>query len=445
MKIIRSHVNEIIFSQYFKQQSADQVKLSRYTYCCKVKRDTIVCFSFVSDAIVILNDEEYRCVCDMNFGCNQLLFRVLQDSGFFVDKNADEYQFMAEHRKNIFRLSSKTVKFVILPTTFCNAGCRYCIGENNPMMNMTDETAMAAIDFIVNKASTYENIKFDWYGGEPLLRRDLISYICNEVSRRLPTCKFSSVITTNLALFDDDVLESAIREWHVRKVNVTLDGTEEEHNARKNYCNKQLNGYQHTLRCIKSLVEHGITVFCRFNIDRDNYGSLETILDDLKPLIGDKNLYFFVSPLRGDNDHREFYAVSEYNNLLYNTGVLLNKHGIHNSIDSFVPRLAMGVCLAKSENCIVIAPDGVIYRCNLDDLVRNNATGSVYSGIEKNDVYRRFLKLQLDEQCITCNFLPICQGGCPVEANHASLSNSKCIKFKYKIDGIAKLLSEYYV
>ena len=446
MKIIRNHSDiQAIFPEYFSGRTCQEIKLSKYTFFQKVSADKFILFSFVTDAIMLLSRKEYETILTMSFSGEELLFETLCKNGFFINKNIDEYSLMVRQRRAIFSAVPKTLKVVILPTTGCNARCSYCIGVDNPIANMTYDTAKKAIEYIVERAREYDNIKFDWYGGEPLLRQELISFICDEVHRKLPHVNYASVITSNLVCFNDETLKQAIQSWHIQKINITIDGDEYEHNVRKNYLQSEFNGYKHTLDCIRSILDKQIKIFCRYNIDRNNTHQLSGVLEELKPFFTDKNFYFFISPLRGDDCHEEFYHTDEYNDLFYKTGVILNKAGVHNVIDSFVPKFKNGFCLAKSEHSIVIGPDGAFYRCNLDDLVKSNTTGSVYSGLKKNDIYYQFSCLELDVPCKECVYLPICQGGCPVQKKNTSKSNCQCDKFKFKVEAIASLLAEYYI
>lgn len=445
MKIIREHSQlSSVFPSYYRSLTSDKLKLSRYTESCSVNENNIVLYSYITDAIFLLTKREYEILSHMDFSEDAELFELLRENGFFVGIHEDELELICKQREIMASNVSQMMKVVIMPTTDCNARCRYCIGSHNKRIKMTLETAEKVVDYIVERAENYKSIRLDWYGGEPLMEADIITYICEEIKNRLPNKTFSSVITTNLALFDEVLLMKAIDVWHVKKVNVTIDGSEQEHNARKNYVNRELNGYLHTFECIRNLLENDINVFCRFNIDRNNEEELSRVLDELKQFNGHKLFYFFVSPLRGSDRHSEFYATAEYNELFYKTGKLMNEKGFKNAIDSFVPKVALGFCVAKNKNCFVVGPSGELFRCNLDDLNPENATGNVIDGLDKNAAYDAFINLKLDEKCTTCKYLPICQGGCPTEKKLHSLSNDQCLKFKFKIHAISKLLVDYY-
>ena len=445
MKIIREHSQlSSVFPAYYSSLPIDRLKLSQYTEANHVDDNNIVLYSYVTDAIILLTQCEYESLSNMDFSENTEFFESLRENGFFVDVCVDELELMCKQRENMSSNVSQMMKVVIMPTTDCNARCRYCIGSSNKRIKMTLDTARQVVNYIVERAANYKSIRFDWYGGEPLMESDVITYICEEVNKRLPDKAYSSVITTNLALFDENLLKKAVDIWHIKKVNVTIDGTEQEHNARKNYLNRTLNGYRHTLECIRILLDNDINVFCRFNIDRNNEGELPRVLDELQQFNGHNLFYFFVSPLRGSDCHSEFYATSEYNELFFKTGELMHEKGFKNAIDSFVPKVALGFCVAKNKNCFVVGPTGELFRCNLDDLDQETATGNVVEGLDKNAAYNTFIDLKLDERCTTCRYLPICQGGCPTEKKFQSSSNDQCLKFKFKTNAISKLLVDYY-
>lgn len=445
MKIIREHGQlSATFPEYYSSLECNKLKLSQYSDAQIVDDEHIVLFSFVTNAIFLLTKEDWTMVSTMNFGDNFSLFTTLRDHGFFVDKSEDELALMDKQRHHMESAASERMKVVILPTTHCNARCEYCSGAHHVRNKMSFHTAEQVVNFIVSQADEYESIKLYWYGGEPLMEEKIITYISEEITKRLPDKALSSVITSNLALFDEAMLRKAVDVWNVKLFNVTIDGTEKEHNARKNYLKSDLNGYQHTINCIQKLLNNDVEVFCRFNIDRNNEGELTHILDDLKPFVENELFYFFVSPLRGSNDHSEFFATTEYNELFYRTSKIMIDKGFKNSVNTFVPPVALGLCLAKNKNAFVIGPTGALYRCDLDDFIPENETGNVGDGLLKNDAYNKFINWELDEKCKKCKYLPICQGGCPTEKMQESLSNSQCLKFKFKIKAISQLIVEHY-
>lgn len=113
-------------------------------------------------------------------------------------------------------------------TTSCNFSCSYCYsGRNKNGISMTGETASKAIDFAVNSISG--NIGVIFFGGEPLLKKDLIkdtvSY-CKSLEKQNPVkYHFHYKITTNGLLLDDEFLQYALENNII--ISLSLDGIKE--------------------------------------------------------------------------------------------------------------------------------------------------------------------------------------------------------------------------
>ena len=131
--------------------------------------------------------------------------------------------------------------------------------------------------------------------------------------------------------------------------------------------------------------------------------------------------------------------------MAYTTNSLMIENGVVPTIDSLVPKLLTGFCLAKSKHSLVIGADGSIYRCNECSLDKTKATGSISKGVECNEAYDYFMSINLPNECNECRFLPICQGGCPERRENISATNSPCNRFKFKVEAISKILVEHYI
>ena len=444
MKLIREPDLSNALKQYFNSESVEEAKLSYYTYFQKVADDKIVLYNFISNAIALLNKNEFEIISGGKFAGKNQLYSELQKNGFFAKKDLDEKAVLENQRKTMRDTTLETLRVMVLPTTNCNARCSYCVGQKNQRTDMMVETAKATVDFVLKKALKYKKVHFNWYGGEPLLKHGLITMMCGEFRSKAPKVTYSSVITTNLAALDDEILDSAINIWHIKKFNVTLDGTEQEHNSRKRYIDKTLNGYQKTIHFIEKILARGVAVNCRFNVDKNNIDDLDAILHDIKPFFDNKLFSFYVTSLRSADSVNDYFRTSEYDEIAYRTYSSLINNGIKPSVDSLVPKLAAKSCLAKTEDSLVVGADGSIYMCTECQKNTDNAIGDVFSGTRKNKAYSSYMNTNLPKECVECKFLPICQGGCPEHRKNASDTNSPCCKFRFTIESVSKILAEHY-
>ena len=96
---------------------------------------------------------------------------------------------------------------------------------------MSEQTAMRGLT--VALSAPPKNIKIEFQGGEPLLNFDLIRKIVEEAERRGVAAgkKITFVITTNLALLNEDVL-TFCRD-HSIQISTSLDGPADLHNRNR--------------------------------------------------------------------------------------------------------------------------------------------------------------------------------------------------------------------
>ena len=114
-------------------------------------------------------------------------------------------------------------------TARCNLRCNYCYVEHDER-DMSFETAQAVVEMAGREARRAGLI---FFGGEPLLRRELIyDTVAYAHSRENELdCRFFFKITTNGMLLDDEFLAFAQREKLF--VALSIDGAREAHDAHR--------------------------------------------------------------------------------------------------------------------------------------------------------------------------------------------------------------------
>ena len=115
-------------------------------------------------------------------------------------------------------------------TTRCNLRCDYCYVSHGMVEDMTLDTARAVVN-LAAKSSKRAGLIF--FGGEPLLKRELI-YETTAYARareKQTDCRFFLKITTNGLLLDDEFLDFIKRENMF--VALSVDGTKEAHDAHR--------------------------------------------------------------------------------------------------------------------------------------------------------------------------------------------------------------------
>lgn len=137
-------------------------------------------------------------------------------------RNADDVKKL--HRFGLNQL-------VLEITRQCNLNCRYCSASGKyadhetSQIHMNSATWRQAVDFFCQRTDSYQEPFITFYGGEPLLKFDVIKEIVEYVNSRYKDKKYNFNLTTN-----GTVLNKKIYNFFVENdfsVMVSLDGLKE--------------------------------------------------------------------------------------------------------------------------------------------------------------------------------------------------------------------------
>jgi len=116
-------------------------------------------------------------------------------------------------------------------TTGCNMRCSYCYSPPLRREDMSEETAHRAVEFAAELYPVNTGVIF--FGGEPLLKKDLIKSTiarCRELGRK-KGCSFHFKISTNGLLMDEEFLEYSNSVGLL--VALSLDGVKASHDTHR--------------------------------------------------------------------------------------------------------------------------------------------------------------------------------------------------------------------
>ncbi len=140
-----------------------------------------------------------------------------------------------KYRTKKAHLSGFTKLHIFVVSLRCEHSCHYCqvsrVSADRALYDMSSQTATRALDLVFR--SPAGDIKIEFQGGEPLLNIERIKEVVEKAEIRAATTGKSVefVVTTNLALITDDLLEY-FRE-HQIIVSTSFDGPEFIHNANR--------------------------------------------------------------------------------------------------------------------------------------------------------------------------------------------------------------------
>ncbi len=333
---------------------------------------------------------------------------------FLVPVDTDEFSFYKSVISilTVYRRKKHYQTYTILPTLGCNARCVYCFQNGMKQVGMTAETVEATLRFILSDCRG-RKITLSWFGGEPLIRQDVIDQICRGV--RDAGVEYKSLMVSNGSLITPEVVKKMIDLWHLRRIQISMDGEEQDYISRKRYLHYH-DDYHSVINAVNLMSKAGITVMVRCNADEDNIDGIPRFIDDLSGRIEDKkNVSVYLTPL---------YQVMQGEHDLEIWPKLLSMRDVIKSakfdvtFERFNDTLPWYHCMADADG-IVIAPDGNLHCC--EDLPNGSLIGNVYDGIIDNSYREAFISLDaLREKCKRCTFLPDCKPihSCPKFETH---------------------------
>jgi uncharacterized protein len=132
---------------------------------------------------------------------------------------------------------NRSLELIILPTEKCNFRCTYCyedflIGKMKPWIrNGLKSLIKRRVDMGLR------HLQLSWFGGEPLLAKDVLFEIAEFAATQLGDGRLESLrgsLTTNGYMLTADYLERLVASNHTH-FQISLDGFEEGHDATRKY------------------------------------------------------------------------------------------------------------------------------------------------------------------------------------------------------------------
>jgi len=129
------------------------------------------------------------------------------------------------------------MKFILSLTHQCNLGCRYCYAGSSRKQDMTLDMAKHGIDTALTWLPAESQLDLGLFGGEPLLRFDLIKEIVSYTRQQADktSTPVQIFITTNGTLISPEILDY-FSDQSIR-LCFSLDGRQETHDRNRCYKN----------------------------------------------------------------------------------------------------------------------------------------------------------------------------------------------------------------
>ena len=442
MQIVFSGNQDILL--LLKEQQKDvQYKQSEYLLQEKTEDGRLLLLNTISGEMVLLTEEERDAFEKLPSKIEHSLSELFLHS-YIVPTSCNEMRRIEQLRAILLRkMEAEGVinHYNILPTTCCNARCFYCYESGIKQVNMSEDTADSLVDYIVAH-SNGSKVTLSWFGGEPTLKKERIDQICQKLTEN--NISFVSKMVSNAYLFDENLVEHAKSAWHLKNIQITLDGTEDIYNKTKSYIYNDTNPYQRVLRNIQLLIDQKIRIVIRLNMDSHNQNDMVCLIEELADRFrGEKHLFVYVRRLIEDVGDRPVHHseedISQLNQCYSELQDLLEKNGWP-QVENLLPSLSEWICMADNPASVQCSPDGIISKC--EHYIFDHTVGTLENGITDYEEVKKWQEKTPFITCEGCVLFPSCRYvlyNCPsrpAECNQEEKEKrTACIR--------AKMIDEY--
>ena len=406
------------------------LKPSIYTIA-KHKDRTYLLYNTLFNSMITMSDSEFQQYEEIRFS-DLSLVEALTDNGFLLPAYTDEYQRYAYYQSILNDQQHSKAHYTLALTSRCNARCIYCYEEGVPQRDMSLETAEKFAELL---CASGKEIDLTWFGGEPLLKTDLIQHITSILRQHQK--KYDSGIITNGSLLTEDMISSQFPEWGISWIQISIDGMKDEYLRRKCYYYNQTDWFEKVISNIECLVNHNISVSVRLNMDDANSEECIQVAKYLKEKFGDsQHLLAYPAFLAGKN-----YGMDDEEKRMRYSDQVYKIYSPGNGLLTDIPKI--NSCYFQQQGAYVIDTDGSILCCERDIGRKKTKIASVHELDTLDDLKKsRSMFPPTRKQCQTCAYYPKCLGGC-IATYENTCQYDACFMEKYKVEYLLNKMIDF--
>ncbi|WP_213223529.1 radical SAM protein [Klebsiella grimontii] len=419
----------------------DALKTSYYNVVTSIENQEYIIFNTRTGRALKLNQQrfdEYVFFQDNNRG-DQDYIDVLTKLEFLVPENMDEIKHIKKRYHSKIDGGKKLTVTVGL-TENCNFRCVYCY-QAHEITNHDEKISDAFIELLTSKEwLNFTSLHINWFGGEPLLKMDLIKKLN---SYAIEFCKankwdLTQSITTNGSLINDSKMND-LKSMGIRNFQITVDGESEQHNATRPFHNG-ISSYDKVIQGIGKVINSNCHCIIRINLNRPVGDKIEQLIDDIIGQGANKN-NSVIHVVRALN-HKDgsvdgfYYSNEEYSHVWVKCLKKIKAYGFH--IPHVLP--IPYNCSFDNGKTVFIDHNGLHGSCS--SIPTNNDDSKIKISFiplyEKNTLFgvKKREDSFFDSYCRKCKILPSCVGGCQYLEK---AGQEKCSPEKYVIEDLIRL------
>lgn len=408
-----------------------QYKESIYNVRVPLRGGRALWFNSMSRALAVMDAEKIallqRLWSEDRFASEPGLSALL-GQGFLVPAELDEKELVRKAYQET-RNDPGTINLIVCPTLACNFGCDYCFqGVDKPLEAMSEavqDRVVALYEGLLAERPEIKFINMIWYGGEPLMRKQIIYNLADrlmDISARAGV-SYTGTMVSNGFLMTREVAESLFING-LRTVQITLDGSQPFHDARRHLLSESKKGtYQRIVQNLASWIDAvPISVHVRVNIDERNKDAVVSLIDDLvaRGFGGKPNFTIYFSPV--ESTTTACHSVSDQTMAKMDYGRLeasLYRYAFERRLCGLpYPTKFLGICAAVRPNDYIVVPNGDVHKCWDTVSFPEKRVGTVFDLdrlLQKSHpTHQRWERFDpfANEICSSCKILPNCASFC---------------------------------
>jgi uncharacterized protein len=389
---------------------------------------------------------------------------ILCKGGFLIEDGQNELRLL-KYLDSVKRFNSSTFNLCILPTTRCNFQCAYCYQSLHEYVNKLDDAEIrmgdrireALIKFVKKNSPHLQVLNTRWYGGEPLLASNFILKLGAEIKTICDAngCLYAADMVTNGYLLSRKISDE-LRAINVSRLEISLDGPPAIHDRRR-----PLRSGGGTFAVILENLCYAAQVFptvvVRLNLDQNNIESAPDLFDILASHKLHDKITIKFSNVEGTDDMARLGICKQSYEEFSKNIIQLTRAASARGFDVERAPIPNPVkCPATLSNFFIVEPNGALHKCFQEIGDQADAVGYIGDDGNFRLNYRITEWLGWDlfehDDCINCDLLPICMGGCPYNEvmlrmkssnNMPFLRSERCIRWKYNLkEMLTQLVSQ---
>ena len=411
------------------------MKSSFYNHFFRHSESQYIAFNAFTSSLALMskqNYEEFQRFCNEKISLSDDFEMELKRGGFVVEDDEDELNYL-RFRLLRGRFSSDTLSMTIAPTNDCQFACVYCYEKDVISPKYMDSSTQDKIfEILESRKGLIANFSVVWYGGEPLMALDVVESLSRRFIEFCATngITYNAVMVTNGYMLTRDSLRR-INNANISVLQITLDGLSEVHDKMRPLKSGGKT-FDIIIENLKNSYDLLPAVALRINIDKNNVSSGKKIhqflkenkmIDKIRPYFGK------IISEAGTYGDTQCLSICDFSEIHYDFVALVEED---TQSPTLYPTVKSAVCGADSISSFVVDADGWMYKCWCDMGNSERRVGSVLG--DCNSINTLLLEYMLfdptsDDNCKSCNVLPICMGGCPYKRMMGSSDN--CTDYKY--------------